>query len=354
MIDHQLSFENISLQRKWFCSSAVDSCTLLKIKGPYNICDIGKEYTYRIHASGNCAHTIRVSDGVHIKVVTDSSLVVSFTQGGKETIKLSMAGTCIPLEDSINITVTAGSVDLVPNATICAADSVIFKLPAGFSGFDISPRSNISPFSTASQIVVRPSSTTTYTLSLFKNSGCGLFDTALVKVYPANTVNFGNDTTLCKGQSLTLSAADPAFIGYLWSNGSTSSQITIKDKGSLWVHAKDKYGCINSDTIEIKSIKELPVLSLTSDSIICSGKTLVLKAPSDMKKISWQDGSKGSSFTVTNGGRYWVTVTDSFQCSNSDTVTLQMIPAPGRFLTTDSAICRFDTITLSSSTAFEK
>ncbi len=216
-IDQHFVFENLSAQRKWYCSAAIDSCSLLKIKGPYSICDISKDYTYRIHASGRCNYTIRVSDGVHIKIVTDTSLVVSFTQGGAQTIKLTMAATCVPLVDSININVTAGTVDLIPNTTICAADSVVFKLPAGFSGFDISPRINVSPFSTPSRIVVRPASTTVYTLNLFKSSGCGLFDTAIVNVFPVNTVNFGNDTSLCKGQSITLDASDPAFTAYQWS-----------------------------------------------------------------------------------------------------------------------------------------
>ena len=255
-IDQHLTLENISMQRKWFCPFTVDSCSLLKIKGPYTICDLGKDYTYRIHKSGTCTNTIRVSDGVHIKIVTDSSLVVSFTQGGRQTIKLSMTGTCVPLEDSINITVTAGSIDLIPNAIICASDSVVFKLPVGFSGFDISPRLNIAS-STASQIVAKPVTTTTYTLSLFKSAGCGLLDTALITVYPVTPIYFGNDTSLCKGQSLTLNAANTAYTGYQWSTGSTASQITVKDKGSYWVHAKDKYGCINADTIAIKKYKRI-------------------------------------------------------------------------------------------------
>ncbi len=98
----------------------------------------------------------------------------------------------------------------------------------------------------------------------------------------------------------------------------------------------------------------MPVISLSAETVLCSGKSLVLKAPAGMQKIRWQDGSSANLFTVTNGGRYWVTVTDSFQCSNSDTVTIAMIPEPGRFLTTDTAICRFDTITLRSSIPFDK
>lgn len=45
-----------------------------------------------------------------------------------------------------------------------------------------------------------------------------------------DTLTIGNDTTLCTGQSITLSA-DQAYLTYLWSNSSTNSSITINTSG---------------------------------------------------------------------------------------------------------------------------
>jgi len=243
----------------------------------------------------------------------------------------------------------------MPNATICSADSVVFRLVPGYSSFDIFPKTYVAATSNASQIVVKPQVSTTYVFYLQKSTGCGLSDTSVITLRPVNSINLGNDTVICKGQSLTLNATNPSYTRYQWSTGSTGSQITISDKGSYWIHTTDKNGCAYADTIELKDIHGLQALSLSSDSVLCSGKTLLLTAPAGMLKVVWQDGSTNNSFLVAKPGKYWVTVTDSSQCKNSDTATIiRTINAPGRFLTTDSSICRFDTVTLKSSIAFEK
>lgn len=45
-----------------------------------------------------------------------------------------------------------------------------------------------------------------------------------------DTLTIGNDTTLCTGQSITLSA-DQAYLTYLWNTSSTNSSITVTTPG---------------------------------------------------------------------------------------------------------------------------
>jgi len=50
------------------------------------------------------------------------------------------------------------------------------------------------------------------------------------------SINLGNDTTICQGQSVTLTAP-PGFPNYLWSNGSTNQSITVNSGGIYWGEA---------------------------------------------------------------------------------------------------------------------
>gem|GEM_PF-1777939 len=49
-------------------------------------------------------------------------------------------------------------------------------------------------------------------------------------------ISIGNDTTICQGQFVTLSAP-PGFPGYLWSTGSTNPSITVSAAGTYWGEA---------------------------------------------------------------------------------------------------------------------
>src|SRR5690606_18130311 len=59
-----------------------------------------------------------------------------------------------------------------------------------------------------------------------KNGGCTKRDTVVVVEYAVPTVDLGNDTTLCSGSSLVLSAGNPG-VEYEWQDGSTFPDFTV-------------------------------------------------------------------------------------------------------------------------------
>lgn len=62
----------------------------------------------------------------------------------------------------------------------------------------------------------------------------------------------GNDTLLCSPASITLSAKEPYATSYLWQNGSTNDTQKIDSSGLYWVKLTDEYGCVKTDSINIK------------------------------------------------------------------------------------------------------
>ncbi len=66
------------------------------------------------------------------------------------------------------------------------------------------------------------------------------------------------------------------------------------------------------------TVGALPMLDLGPDTNACSG-SVVLDAGSGYTYL-WQDGSTNQTFTVSNPGTYYVTVTNSAGCSSTDSV----------------------------------
>jgi len=70
----------------------------------------------------------------------------------------------------------------------------------------------------------------------------------------SNLTNFtlGNDTLLCSPASITLTAKQPYITSYLWQNGSTVETQQVDTSGLYWVQLTDDYGCVKTDSINIK------------------------------------------------------------------------------------------------------
>lgn len=71
-------------------------------------------------------------------------------------------------------------------------------------------------------------------------------------------VNLGADTTICVGNSITLSAAQPGS-SYLWSTGETGASIIVSSIGDYSV-AVSKNGCTAKDTIKLNTAKSAEAL----------------------------------------------------------------------------------------------
>ena len=165
-------------------------------------------------------------------------------------------------------------------------------------------------------------------------------DSILITAYnQTSSLNLGNDTSFCLGDSLTLNAGT-GFLSYLWSNGSNASQITVNQKGIYWVAATNSNGCISHDTIAIKNVYPLPNINFGPDTVICKGGDVVFNAGSNFVSYVWQDGSQNPSYTANQLGTYWVRVVDKNNCVNTDTVKIRaIVNPPANFLIDTATLC---------------
>jgi hypothetical protein len=154
--------------------------------------------------------------------------------------------------------------------------------------------------------------------------------------------SLGADTSICQGQSLTLS---PAIAGasYLWSDSTTSDSINVSQGGLYWVQVTVGT-CQYRDSILV-SVTSLPVVNLGEDTTLCQQEELVLDARQAGASYRWNDGSAMGTLRPVQSGIYWVDVTNN-NCSSSDSIQVTFLPRPLVDLGADTSICEGDSLLL--------
>ena len=118
------------------------------------------------------------------------------------------------------------------------------------------------------------------------------------------------------------------------------------DSGQYIAVVNDANGCTIKDTVQVTAPPN-PKVFLGNDTTICNGQTLLLTTlPLINYQYFWQDNSTSNSFLVTNPGNYSVKVTNQFNCSVSDTISIGYRPLPVFNLGSDTSLCNGQTLLL--------
>jgi gliding motility-associated-like protein len=139
--------------------------------------------------------------------------------------------------------------------------------------------------------------------------------------------SLGKDAVLKPEDTLLLQVNIPD-AHYIWQDGSTGSEFTVRDAGIYWVEISNRCET-KRDSIKIEYA--LPVTEIVTDTFICQGDILQLKAlglsSSHSPAYHWQDGSTGAYFTVDQPGIYWVETSNMFRkIKNTFRVTYRQLP----------------------------
>ncbi len=183
---------------------------------------------------------------------------------------------------------------------------------------------------------------------LQNTNGCGT-DTIYKQIHAGPyKVFLGNDTSLCKGESLSLQINIPNS-SILWSDSSTGSILKISKPGRYWVKVNlDE--CIATDTIDITQL-DAPEFSLGPDSTICNNAFVKILPDTTYNNITylWSNNSSAKSITIQAAGQYWLSLTGNNGCVWRDTIAVLYKKLPSFNLGSDTAICFSDTLTLDAS-----
>lgn len=126
---------------------------------------------------------------------------------------------------------------------------------------------------------------------------------------------------------------------YTWANGGLSGDsVSGLAEGTYTVTVNDANNCSMIDSLVIGFTNSLPVFSLGDSATICIGSSALL-SPGSYVSYNWSSGDTTPTLTVDSAGTYWVMVTDSNTCSNSDTFALSLHPDFVLSLSSTDAFC---------------
>lgn len=233
---------------------------------------------------------------------------------------------------------TAPQVDLGPDSSLCAGDSI--TLDAGNAGNSFL----WSTGDTSQTLLV--TTTGTYSVVVTDGGGNTGTDSVVITVNPNPTVDLGPDQQACDGTSVTLDAGNPG-AAYSWNNGDTLQTVTTMASGTFSVTVTDSNGCMGADTATV-IIFPNPVVNLGPDQFLCGGDTACLDPGATAVSCIWSNGASSPTICVGTSGTYTVICTDANNCSGTDTVNITVAAPVVVDLGPDTDICSGDTLCLSA------
>ena len=238
--------------------------------------------------------------------------------------------------DTVRVTINALPVVVSSNdTTICSADTV-FLSATGASTYTWDNGLGAGQNQTANPLL-----DTMYVVTGTDALGCVDIDTVDVIILALPVVIASNDTTICNGDTVTVSATGATT--YTWDNGlgaGQSFQVFPTITTDYIVSGLGANGCSNIDTA-IVTVNSLPVLTTSSDTTICSGDSITLLV-SGALTYTWDNGlGAGDTHLVLSplDTTYSVVGIDANGCSNLDSVIVTVNPLPTVLASNDTTIC---------------
>ena len=264
--------------------------------------------TYLWTSSGSTANPYSVSP----------NSTSTYTVIGINTFNCSDTATAV-------VTVNPGPTITVNSPGICIGDTATLTA-SGASTYLWSNAATNNP------TMVTPIVTTTYTVTGTDINNCVGTASAIVTVGTPPVVQLTNDTTICFGTSVTLSASGGA--NYMWGGqggDQTTPSISVTPSAitTYPIEVTDASGCKKDTTITVKlSPLPVPVLTLSTDTI-CKGATTVISASGGATYYWTPGGETTASITVQplSDATYTVTVSNNINgiiCSASS-IIIQLV-----------------------------
>lgn len=265
---------------------------------------------------------------------------------------------CETLEQVTLTPIQEPSISVNPVATICPGE--LISLDAlGTAGNWSWLAPDGSELGTAQTLSVIPFITTEYAVSV--TDACGLIadTTVSVPVEAGYAVNAGLDDLFCEGESLVLAATVSGLSPAIqWStldgvvNGSGSiAGLDVDVQGTYTITITSPLGCEYADDVFVTEAP-LPVVIAGDDAEICANQPYGLSA-SGALSYTWTPVSGLSNSAVSNpnvtltaAATYIVEGTDFNGCSQSDTISLTLIPVPQITANNVSMICPGESVNI--------
>jgi gliding motility-associated-like protein len=201
--------------------------------------------------------------------------------------------------------------------------------------------------STASTI--QPSAAGIYTVTVTDANGCSGTASQNVTVNSNPTPAITGPASVCTGNSGTLDAG-AGYSSYLWSNGATTSSISVNSTGNYSVTVTDATGC-QGNTTTLFTVLPFTQPVISGPTGFCTGNNATLTLNTSYGSYQWSDGTNNATTTITTGGNYTVTVTAANGCTGTTNYNITQWANPIPVITGTTAVCNGNAANIQASPA---
>jgi len=251
---------------------------------------------------------------------------------------IGFSGAC---SDTSPVTVTVqpqASATVSPSTTICNGQSTTLSVTSGTSYA-------WSNGAVTSATTVSPTNNTTYTVTVW-NGACKNTGSVSVSVIPTPTVAVSANSTICRGDIVTLNASGGT--GYTWSNGANSSSTTVSPSATTTytVVTSGSGSCAGTGTVTV-NVAAPPSAVITGNNNVCQGMIATLTASGGGSYL-WSTGETTATINPTISGTYSVEVTIG-SCKSTATITTNFVSNPNATVSPDITIPQGQSTNLTAS-----
>lgn len=245
-------------------------------------------------------------------------------------------------------------VGILPAPISCVEDSVTLNALGG-TAYSWTPATGLN-YPNVSNPRAAPLDTTTYYVTITDSLGCPRMDSITVNVYPIIQADAGNDTTVCRGSTVQLSASGGIF--YTWNTSIPGLNIydipnplaSPDSQTTYYVTITDVNFCTRTDSIVVTPM----YAEAGSDEVICSGDSVQLSG-SGGQFYQWTPTGNIINANTANptvfptvSTTYYVTVTDTSGCSDIDSMVVLVNPSPNVNFGPSQILCAGDSLQLNA------
>ncbi|MFM9951772.1 MAG: gliding motility-associated C-terminal domain-containing protein [Saprospiraceae bacterium] len=240
---------------------------------------------------------------------------------------------------SVTVTVAQNPMPTITGAlSFCPGDGTILNAGNGYSSYVWSNGGSTS----AALSVGTPG---TYSVTVTNAAGCTGTASVTVTQSSVPTPAINGNTSICAGQSTTLTTG--SFSSYAWSPSGTGQSINVNTPGTYTVTVTNAAGCTGSASVTVNQPAS-PTPTIVGNNSICVGESTTLNAGSGFSSYLWSPGgSTAQQITVSAGGTYNVTVTNAAGCPGTATFNVSQASSLTPVISGVLTVCPGDQTALS-------
>ncbi|MCS7073346.1 MAG: hypothetical protein NZ108_02655, partial [Bacteroidia bacterium] len=250
-------------------------------------------------ASGAVSYTWSPATG--LSSTTGSVVTATPSATTTYTVVGTDASNC---QNTATVIVTVAPIPTVsvttPDNTLCVGESTTLNA-SGATSYTWSPATGLSA-TTGASVTANPTVSTTYTVTGTGSNGCTNTATIAITVNPLPTISISGNTSLCTGQTTTLTASGASSYSWNPTTGLTPTTGPVVTAGptattTYTVTGTDANGCVNTATV-IVNVGPLPVVTVSADdNSICAGQQTATLTAAGAVTFDWSPATGLSSTT---------------------------------------------------------